>query len=139
MNDRVPCGASAAELAHDRASCARRPSAHYLERATDDLVERALTDEHAIFERLDEETAMRNLAALFAARNRCASRDEIILLLAEQADAFELRLRADLEGSERVMERAQELAAAAREDGDAEARFADPDVPDTSDLDMVQP
>jgi uncharacterized coiled-coil DUF342 family protein len=54
---------------------------------------------------------MRNLAALFAARIRCAAATRCILLLAEQADAFELRLRAALEDSDKVRERAAEMAA----------------------------
>jgi hypothetical protein len=120
MNDRVPCSASAAELAHDRAHPPL--SDHRLEVALDDVLERVLNGERVPYHGspsidrvgfLEEQADLQELVAPILSRNAEVRRHAV-----EQFERIiEARLRVHLEDHEVVRAYAAEMASAPVEEG----------------------
>jgi hypothetical protein len=123
--DRIPCSASAAELAHDRSR--RAPSDRDLERALDDVVDQVMQGKSVphgrqydcidLHDFLDSNVGIENQTDDYVAL-LTASNDEAIMRLGEQRRTLEAKLRAHLAGSAIVQERAAEID---REDAESAA------------------
>ena len=119
MTVNAPCSATASELAHDLAQMRAPDPTPYLARALDDVVEQVMEGKRVPHGRRYDCIELRDFLDAHVGIEAqtddyvallLASNEEAFCRLGEQRRALEAKLRRHLEGSEIVLERAQEIA-----------------------------